>query len=64
MKRLKRICCFLQTNQWKKKQKEPDASNAKENYQSFIRKKTPKWDKQSKIITDQEKLLKTETLLI
>ena len=54
---------YLQWNTWKKKdlfflenkliEKIPDPCNAKEHYQSFIRKKNTKSVKQSRIITYQ-----------
>ena len=37
-------------------EKIPDHRNAKEHYQSFLRKKNTKWKKQSKIITYQPKI--------
>ena len=45
-------------------EKIPDLRNAKEHYQSFLRKKDRKSVKQSEIITNQPKPLKTQTLLI
>ena len=45
-------------------EKIPDPHNAKEYYQSFIRKKNTKPLKRLKVITCQQKLLKTQTLLI
>ena len=44
-------------------EKIPDPRNAKEHYQSFIRKKNTKSVKQSEIITYHPRLLKTQTLL-
>ena len=44
--------------------KVPDGCNAKEHYQSFLRKQNRKSVKQSEIITYNQKLLKTQTVLI
>ena len=44
-------------------EKTPDLCNAKEHYQWFLRKKNRKSVKQSEIITNQPKPLKTQTLL-
>ena len=58
MKRLKREDLLLLANKFIEK-KNPDPRNAKEHYQSFLRKKNGKSVKQSKIIMYQPKLLKT-----
>ena len=42
----------------------PDSCNAKEHYQSFLRKQNRKSVKQSEIITYNQELLKTQTVLI
>ena len=62
MKRLKRKDLLLLANKLIKNI--PDPCNAKEHYQSFVRKKIRKSLKQSETITYQSKLLKTPTLLI
>ena len=45
-------------------EKMPDPLNAKEHYQSFIRKKNTKLVKQSEIITYNQNRFKIQTLLI
>ena len=62
MKRLKRKDLLLLEK--KLKEKIPNLRHAKEHYQSFMRRKTKKLVKQSKIITYQPKSLKAQTLLI
>ena len=57
----KTYCCLL-TN--KLIGKVPDGCNAKEHYQSFLRKQNRKSVKQSEIITYNQKLLKTQIVLI
>ena len=61
MKGLKKRYLLLAT---KLIEKIPNPGNAKEYYQSFIRKKNKKSAKQSEIITYQPKIFKTQTLLI
>ena len=62
IKRLKRKKLLFLANRLI--EKTPDLCNAKEHYQSFLRKKNRKSVKQSEIITNQPKPLKTQTLLI
>ena len=57
MKRLKRKCLLLLAN--KLIEKAPDPRNAKEHYESFLRKKNRKSIKQSEIITYQPKTFDT-----
>ena len=61
VKRLKREDLLLLANKFIETS---DPRNAKQHYQSFLRKKNGKSVKQSKIISYQPKILKTQTLLI
>ena len=62
MKRLKQKNLLLLAN--KLIEKIPDPRNAKEHYQSFIRKKATKSVKQSEIITYQPKTFENPNFLI
>ena len=62
MKRLKNKDLLLLAN--KLIEKIPDPCNAKGHYQSFIRKINAKSVEQSKVITHQPKILKTQKLVI
>ena len=62
IKRLKRKKLLFLANRLI--EKTPDLCNAKEHYQWFLRKKNRKSVKQSEIIINQPKPLKTQTLLI
>ena len=60
LKKKKKIYCYLQRNQQKKIS---DPRDAKEHYQSFIRKKSTKSVKKSKIITYQPKTFENPNIV-
>ena len=61
MKRLKKIYLLLLTNKWI--EKILDRRNAKEHYQSFIKKKNSKSVKQSEVITYQPKSFENSNIV-